>query len=162
MCLLVPSFRGLLNQQYAGPLRPVIGEGGLSIPGSEAAGGIGPARSSRTEIHKSRARRRNQIQPGFNSPTTAARRLGAGYSFRVIDPVSLGAAEELYKSFSMAAGDRKYFSGASGIKITDKEHPFPGLGDSKMLAVKHSPFDMIPQVPQCGEDDRKGFPMVVR
>ena len=31
-----------------------------------------------------------------------------------------------------------------------------------MFAVKHSPFDMIPQVIQCGEDDRKGFPFVMR
>ena len=113
-------------------------------------------------IHKGTAGRRDQVQPGFDSLAAAARRLGAGYSFRVVDTVSLGATEDLYKSLSMAAGDRKYFSGASGIKIADKEHPFPGLRDSKMLAVKHSPFDMIPQVPQCGEDDRKGFPMVMR
>ena len=31
-----------------------------------------------------------------------------------------------------------------------------------MFAVKHRPFDMIPQVIQCGEDGRKGFPMVMR
>ena len=69
--------------------------------------------------------------------------------------VTLGAAEELYKSFSVAAGDRKYFSGASGIKIADKEHPFPGLRDSKMFAVKHRPFHTVPQVRKRGEDGRK-------
>jgi hypothetical protein len=35
----------------------------------------------------------------------------------------LRAAEDLYKSFAACAEDRKYFSGASGIKIADKEQP---------------------------------------
>ena len=160
--LLVSLLCSLFDQQHSRPLRPVVGEGRLPIPCGKTPGAVCSPWFPGAEVDKRRLRRRDQIQPGLYSLTTTASRLGAGYSCRVIDPVSLGAAEELYKSFSMAAGDRKYFSGASGIKITDKEHPFPGLGDSKMLAVKHSPFDMIPQVPQCGEDDRKGFPMVMR
>ena len=111
----------------------MIGKGCLSISGGKTPGAACSPWFPGAEVDKRRLRRWDQIQPGFNSLTSAARRLGAGYSFRVIDPVSLGAAEELYKSFSMAAGDRKYFSGASGIKIADKEHPFPGLGDSKMF-----------------------------
>lgn len=85
------------------------------------------------QIHKGAAGWRDQVQSCFDSLTAAARCLSAGYSFRVVDPIPLGAAEDLYKSLSMAAGDRKYFSGASRIKIADKEHPLPGLRDSKMF-----------------------------
>ena len=86
-----------------------------------------------TKVHKGAIGRWDQVQSGFDSLSASARRLRAGCPLRVVDPVSLGAAEDLYKSLSMASGDRKYFSGASGIKTADKEHPLPGLRDSKMF-----------------------------
>lgn len=59
----------------------------------------------RAQVHKGRVRRQ-QVQPGFHTEATAACRLGAGYSFRVIDPVSLRPADELYKSFCTISEDR--------------------------------------------------------
>ena len=59
------------------------------------------------------------------------------------------------KRFSICSEDRKYFSGASGIKISDKEHPSPLLRDSEMGAVMHSPFHAVPQLVKRPEDSRK-------
>ena len=115
------------------------------------------------QVYESRFRIiRDEVQPGFHAEAASARRLGAGYPFRVVDPVALRPADELYKSLSVISEDRKYFSGASGIKLADKEHPSPGLWDSEMFAVKHRPFDMIPQVMKCGEDDCKRPAAVMR
>ena len=61
----------------------------------------------------------------------------------------------LNKRTSCCFGERKYFSSASFIKISDKVHPFSGLGDSEILAVEHLPFQTIPQSVQRMEDGRK-------
>ena len=98
----------------------------------------------------------------FRSHTSSAGSLRAGYSVCVVDTGALRASEDLYKSFSTCAEDRKYFSGASGIKIADKEQPPSGLRDSKMFAVKHHPFHAVPQVIKRGEDDRKRPAFVMR
>ena len=66
-----------------------------------------------------------EIQPRFAAHAAGAGGLGAGYPLRVVDSRSLRPSEDLNKSFCVCSGDRKYFSGASGIKIADKEHPFP-------------------------------------
>ena len=91
-----------------------------------------------------------------------AGRLGAGYSTGVVDPVSLGASDELYKSFAVISAERKYVSAASGIKISDKEQPSPRLGDVEIGAVEHSPFQTIPQLMKRGEDGVKCPALVMR
>ena len=73
----------------------------------------------------------HQIQAGLTTHAACSGSLGAGYSAGVVDTGALGAGDDLYKSFWACSEDRKYFSGASGIKIADKEHPAPCLGDSK-------------------------------
>ena len=55
----------------------------------------------------------------------------------------------------ICCGERKYFSSASLIKISDNVHTAAGLGDAKILAVKHLPFHEIPQSLQRIEDCRK-------
>lgn len=75
---------------------------------------------------------------------------------------SLGASDELYKSFAVISADRKYFSGASGIKISDNESPAPRLGDVEIGAVKHRPFQTIPQLVKRGEDGVKRPALVMR
>ena len=67
----------------------MVGESRLSIPGGETAGRIGASWFSRSEIDKCCIRRRHQVQPGFHTEAAASRCLGAGYSFRVVDPVAL-------------------------------------------------------------------------
>ena len=70
-------------------------------------------------------------------------------------PVPPGSGADLDKRRSCCFGERKYFSSASLIKISDKIHPFSGLGDPKIFAVKHLPFHKIPQSVQRMEDGRK-------
>ena len=95
------------------------------------------------------------IQTGFPAETARLRREGAAYSFRGVDPFSLCSGKDLYKRCACCFGERKYFSSASLIKISDKVDPTAGLGDSKILAVKHLPFQTIPQSVQRMEDGRK-------
>ena len=95
------------------------------------------------------------IQAGFPAEAARLRREGAAYSFRGVDPFSLRSGQDLYKRCACCFGERKYFSSASLIKISDKVHPFSGLGDSKILAVEHLPFQTIPQSVQRMEDGRK-------
>ena len=95
------------------------------------------------------------IQTGFPAEAARLRREGAAYSFRGVDSFALRAGEDLYKRCACCFGERKYFSSASFIKISDKVHPFSGLGDSEIFAVKHLPFHTIPQSVQRMEDGRK-------
>ena len=97
----------------------------------------------------------NAIQTGF--PAEAARlcRKGAAYSFRGVHSLSLRAGADLFKRRSCCFGERKYFSSASFIKISDKVHPAAGLRDSEIFAVEHLPFQTIPQSIQRMEDGRK-------
>ena len=66
------------------------------------------------------------------------------------------------KSFAVISAERKYFSGASGIKISDKEQPSPRLGDVEIGAVEHRPFQTIPQLMKRGEDGVKCPALVMR
>ena len=95
------------------------------------------------------------IQAGFPAEAAWLRREGTAYSFRGVDPFPLGSGADLDKRRSCCFGERKYFSSASLIKISDKIHPFSRLGDSKIFAVKHLPFHRIPQSVQRMEDGRK-------
>ena len=65
------------------------------------------------------------------------------------------------KSLSVCSGERKYFSGASGIKISDNEHPSPRLRELVVCAVTHIPFQTIPQLMKRGEDGRKRLSLVM-
>ena len=73
-------------------------------------------------------------QPGFPAEAASLRREGAAYSFCGIDSVSLCSGDDLYKSCACCFGERKYFSPASLIKISDKVHPLAGLRDVEILA----------------------------
>ena len=95
------------------------------------------------------------IQTGFSAEAARLRRESAAYPFRGVDSLSLRAGEDLYKRRACCFGERKYFSSASFIKISDKVHPFSGLRDSKIFAVEHLPFQTIPQSVQRMEDGRK-------
>ena len=95
------------------------------------------------------------VQTGCPAEAARLRREGAAYPFRGIDSLSLRAGADLYKRCACCFGERKYFSSASFIKISDKVHPFSGLGDSEIFAVKHLPFQTIPQSVQRMEDGRK-------
>ena len=59
-----------------------------------------------------------EVEPGLSAGV-----LCAGESGRIIDSFSQPSMDDLYKSFRICSKDRKYFSGASGIKISDKEQP---------------------------------------
>ena len=65
------------------------------------------------------------------------------------------------KSFAVISAERKYFSGASGIKISDKIQPSPRLREPVVRAVAHIPFKTIPQLMKRGEDFRKRCPLVM-
>jgi len=45
--------------------------------------------------------------------------------------------------------------------MSDNEHSLPILGNPEVFAVKHLPFDMIPQFIQDSEDCAEGSPLVV-
>ena len=64
----------------------------------------------------------HQVQPRLAALAAYVGGLGAGGSGGVVDPLALPTSKDLYKSFSVCAEDRKYFSGASGIKISDNEN----------------------------------------
>ena len=97
----------------------------------------------------------DSIQTGF--PAEAARlcRKGAAYAFRGVDSLALSFGKDLHKRCFCCSCERKYFSPASLVKISDKVHPAAGLGDMEILAVKHLPFQTIPQSVQRMEDGRK-------
>ena len=122
--LLVALFGRLPDHQHPRTLRPMVGEGGLPVPGCEASGGIRPPGFPHRQVYKGFTRR-YQVQYGFGSGPAGPGGLGAGCSSDVVDPVSLGSSDELYKSLAVISGDRKYFSGTSWIKISDKEDPSP-------------------------------------
>ena len=95
------------------------------------------------------------IQPCFSTHATGSTRERATYSAWVVDPTSLWSVMDTGKRRFICSGERKYFSSASLIKISDNVHTAAGLGNAKILAVKHLPFDMIPQSLQRIEDRRK-------
>ena len=57
--------------------------------------------------------------------------------------------------------DRKYLGSGFSSKMSDNEDPLPVLGYSVVLAVKHLPLQVIPQVIKRGNDRVKGASPVV-
>lgn len=95
------------------------------------------------------------IQTGFSAKAARLRRKGAAYSFWGVDSFSLRSGQDLYKRCACCFGERKYFSSASFIKISDKIDPAAGLRNAEIFAVKHLPLHKIPQSVQRMEDGRK-------
>ena len=95
------------------------------------------------------------VQPGFPAHPACLGGQGAAYPFCGVDALSLCAGADLLKRRSCCFGERKYFSSALFIKISDKVHPLAGLRDAEIFAVKHLPFHTIPQSIQRMEDGRK-------
>ena len=95
------------------------------------------------------------VQPGPAAKAAGLRRKGAAYPFCGVDALPLCAGADLLKRRSCCFGERKYFSSALFIKISDKVHPPAGLRDAEIFAVKHLPFHTIPQSIQRMEDGRK-------
>lgn len=62
----------------------------------------------------------------------------------------------------IAAFDREYLSGAFGTAMSDNVHPVPRLRKIKGCAVKHHPFNTIPQFRKRTEDGLKRPEAVMR
>ena len=104
----------------------------------------------------------NEIQTCFTAPASNGRRLGAGYSVGVVNPLPLGTADKLPEMRRIAAAERKYLSGTSGIKISDNIQAPSLLGDSEISAVMHTPFKMIPHFNKRDVDGFKRLAPVMR
>ena len=97
----------------------------------------------------------HRVQAGLPAGAASLGSESAAHSLWGVDSLSLLSAAKLHKSCACCLGERKYFSGTSGVKIADKVHPAAGLGHTEIFAVKHLPFHTIPQSVQRMEDGRK-------
>ena len=143
--------RRVLNQ-HGGVFASVFADAGI-LTGGDASGNVG---NDGIGIHV------YEIQTCFAAPAAAGRCLSAGYSVGIINPLALGAADKLPEMRRIAAADRKYLSGTSGIKISDNIQAPSLLGDSEISAVMHTPFKMIPHFNKCGVDGFKRLAPVMR
>ena len=91
------------------------------IPCLDTAGVLGQPRFTFAQVDEVHAR----------APAKAAAlaHQRTAHACGVIDPLTLRAADQLYKSLAVACGDRKYFSSTLGSKmsISDKVDAFPVL-----------------------------------
>ena len=63
---------------------------------------------------------------------------------------SMKVALSVYESFNrrrVCSAERKYFSGTSVSKMSNKVHPFPVLGNSELFGINNTPFCVIPCFP---------------
>ena len=109
MRFLVAFLRCFLNVENTGILPFEVGKGAV-LPGMQASGVRRDLRITFRQIYK--------VESGLSAGV-----LCAGDSGRIIDSFAQPFIDDLYKSFCICSKDRKYFSGASGIKISDKEQP---------------------------------------
>ena len=65
------------------------------------------------------------------------------------------SGNSLDKSFWICICERQYFSGTLFSMKSDNIHSFSGLGYTKICAVKHFPYDIVPQFIQRTKDGRK-------
>ena len=86
-----------------------VGKGAI-LPGMQTSGIRSDLRIAFCQIYK--------VESGLSAGV-----LCAGDAGRIIDSFAQPSMDDLYKSFCICSKDRKYFSGASGIKISDKEQP---------------------------------------
>ena len=99
----------ILDIKNAGNLPFEVGKGAV-LPGMQTSGVRRDLRIALRQIYK--------VESGLSAGV-----LCAGDSGRIIDSFAQPSMDDLYKSFCICSKDRKYFSGASGIKISDKEQP---------------------------------------
>ena len=109
MRFLVAFLRCFLNVENTGILPFEVGKGAV-LPGMQASGVRRDLQIALRQIYK--------VESGLSAGV-----LCAGDSGRIIDSFAQPSMDDLYKSFCICSKDRKYFSGASGIKISDKEQP---------------------------------------
>ena len=109
MRFLVAFLRCFLDIENAGILPLEVGKGAV-LPGMQTSGVRRDLRITLRQIYK--------VESGLSAGV-----LCAGDSGRIIDSFAQPSMDDLYKSFCICSKDRKYFSGASGIKISDKEQP---------------------------------------
>ena len=109
MRFLVAFLRCFLNVENTGVLPLEVGKGAV-LPGMQTSGVRRDLRITFRQIYK--------VESGLSAGV-----LCAGDSGRIIDSFAQPSMDDLYKSFCICSKDRKYFSGASGIKISDKEQP---------------------------------------
>ena len=109
MRFLVAFLRCFLDIENAGILPFEVGKGAV-LPGMQTSGICRDLRIAFRQIYK--------VESGLSAGV-----LCAGDSGRIIDSFAQPSMNDLYKSFCICSKDRKYFSGASGIKISDKEQP---------------------------------------
>lgn len=64
-----------------------------------------------------------KVQPRFAAPTARTRALGHCCSVGGVDSLPLRSVDKFLRILASAAFERKYFSGAFKIKISDNEHP---------------------------------------
>ena len=103
-----------------------------------------------------------KIYPCFAASAAAARALGYCRSLGGVDSRTLRTADELDSSLVIAAFDREYFAGAFGTAMSHNVHPVPRLCKIKGCAVKHHPFNTIPQFRKRTEDGLKRPEAVMR
>ena len=129
------KFRVLVHIHKAqGSLIPVSREGMGDIPSNPAAAGIllgigqidavagvGHFVSLFGVLLDGQA---HLVQAGFPAEAACLRREGTAYPFRGVHSFALRAGADLHKRRACCSGERKYFSPASLIKISDKVHPF--------------------------------------
>lgn len=113
--------RSILDQ-HGGVLASVLADAGI-LTGGDASGNVG---------HDGIGVHIDEIQTCFTAPASTGRRLGAGYSVGVVNPLALGTADKLPEMRRIAAAERKYLSGTSGIKISDNIQAPSLLGDSEI------------------------------
>ena len=109
MRFLIAFLRCFLNVENTGILPFEVGKGAV-LPGMQTSGVRRDLRLALCQIYK--------VESGLSAGV-----LCAGDSGRIIDSFAQPSMDDLYKSFCICSKDRKYFSGASGIKISDKEQP---------------------------------------
>lgn len=102
------------------------------------------------------------VESCFSSETACVACEGDGNSTWGVDSVSFSSGDNLHKSLCICFSERKYFAGASSSKISDNIHSLSGLGNSKILAVKNLPCDIVPQVRKRTEDGSKRPASVMR
>lgn len=102
------------------------------------------------------------VESGFSSEASGTACESNADSLVRVDPIALCASKELDKRRCICVCERKYFSGTSLSKISDNIHALSGLGDTEILAVKDLPCDIVPQLIQRTEDDRKSPALVMR
>ena len=105
----IAFLRCFLNVENTGVLPLEVGKGAV-LPGMQTSGVRRDLRIALCQIYK--------VESGLSAGV-----LCAGDSGRIIDSFAQPSMDDLYKSFCICSKDRKYFSGASGIKISDKEQP---------------------------------------